>query len=401
MNQNLSNILASVIASAVAFSGFSLLHSYESDKDTAAEKARIGYVFDGDGSNAYTANFMTAVNQISSEYGDSIEIIERYHVPYEAAEGVIAELADQGCDLIVTNSYAYVETAKKAAEKYPDIQFCAATGDNANEEPVLSNYHTFMGEIYQGRYTCGVIAGRKLQNLIDTGQITEDQAVIGYVAAYPLPEVISGYTAFLLGVRSQCASAVMRVRYTNTWTGYAIEKTTAEQLISEGCRLIAQHSDTIGPALACENADLPYPVYHVGYNRDMTEVAPTVSLISTRIDWYPYLLAATKAVISHSVIESNVNGTVHGNDVSGGFAEGWVSMFQLNAAAAAPDSEQLLDSTQMLLRNHSLNVFYGEYTGTDPENPDDTYDLRLPYAENDVSSAPTFHYVLDDIITVE
>ena len=129
---------------------------------------------------------------------------------------------------------------KKLAEKYPDIEFCMATCSNANEEPRLENYHTFMGAIYQGRYTAGVAAGMKLQELIDNGTITKEQAKIGYVAAYPYAEVISGYTAFLLGVRSIVPDAVMSVRYTNNWNDYLTEKKYAKAVSSS-------HSTPIPP----------------------------------------------------------------------------------------------------------------------------------------------------------
>ena len=122
------------------------------------------------------------------------------------AEGTESEylqqLVDAGCDIIFSTSYNYGITTKEFAMRYPDIEFCMATCDNANEEPYLDNYHTFMGAIYEGRYTAGVAAGMKLKELIDDGVITKEQAKIGYVGAYPYAEVISGYTAFLLGVRS-------------------------------------------------------------------------------------------------------------------------------------------------------------------------------------------------------
>lgn len=401
MKPNVSNVIAAVVASAVALTGFGLLHAYENAKSKKDDVLKIGFIFDGDASTAYTANFMLAVDQLSSVYGDRIEVVEKYHVPYDAVDVAITDLVDSECDMIVTNSYGYGAATKKKAETYPQIQFCSATCDNANTEPLLQNYHTFMGEIYQGRYVCGVMAGKKLASMIASGEIMPEEAVIGYVAAYPVAEVISGYTAFLLGVRSQCPSAVMRVRYTNTWTSYAIEKSTAETLIQEGCRLIAQHSDTIGPALACENADLPYQVFHVGYNRDMTEVAPTVSLISTRIDWFPYLSSAVSALLDQDSIESTVAGSVFGNDVAGGFAEGWVSMFQLNSAVMPEGSELLLDTTINTLKTNNVEVFSGNYIGINPEDENDTYDLNTPYQENSVSSAPTFRYVIRDIITVE
>jgi basic membrane lipoprotein Med (substrate-binding protein (PBP1-ABC) superfamily) len=137
---------------------------------------------------------------------------------YNVAEGTEGEylqgLVDAGCDIIFSTSYNYGITTKEFAQRYPDIEFCMATCSNANEEPYLENYHTFMGAIYEGRYASGVAAGMKLKELLDSGVITAEQARIGYVGAYPYAEVISGYTAFLLGVRSVVEDAVMTVKYT-------------------------------------------------------------------------------------------------------------------------------------------------------------------------------------------
>ena len=107
----------------------------------------------------------------------------------------------------------------------------------------------------------------------------------------------------------------MRVRYTYTWTGYVKEKELAGQLIDEGCIIISQHSDTIGPAVMCENAKADHPVYHVGYNQDMIDVAPTTSLIGTRINWTPYISGAVRAVMNDRKIEDVVKGQINGNDI--------------------------------------------------------------------------------------
>ena len=157
---------------------------------------------------------------------------------------------------------------------------------------MLPNYHTFMGTIYQGRYISGIVTGMKLRELIEQKKLTPAQAKIGYVAAFPYAEVISGYTAFFLGVRSVVSEAVMTVSYTNTWSNTTTERKLAEKLIDEGCVIIAQHSDTTGPATACETASTRDGklVFHVGYNQTMTDVAPTTSLVSTRINWTPYFI---------------------------------------------------------------------------------------------------------------
>lgn len=365
------------------------------------DQVKIGFVFDGDEATPYTANFIRAMDAVTMQFGDRVSMVVKNNVPYNEVEAVLRGLAQEQCDIIFTNSFGYSEAAKRMAGEYPDITFCQATGNNANTEPFYANYHTFMGEICEGRYVAGKVAGRKLQELIDSGAVSQDEAWIGYVGAYPYAEVISGYTAFFLGARTECETARMRVRYTNTWTGYTLEKETAEALIAEGCVVISQHSDTIGPAVACENADADHPVFHVGYNQDMLDVAPTTSLIGTRIDWSPYILAAVEAVCSGRQIERVVNGHVHGNDVGAGFAEGWVHMLELNHVIAAKGSAQMVEDTIAAFRSGSCDIFVGEYLGVNPDNASDVYDLRGGYQENAASSAPTFSYVLKDVILIE
>lgn len=226
----------------------------------------VGFVYVGDASTAYTSNFIDAQEAIQTKYGDQVKVIALNNVAEGTEREYLQQLVDAGCDLIFTTSYNYGTVTKEFAEKYPGIEFCMATCANANEEPVLKNYHTFMGKIYQGRYTAGVAAGMKMKELIKEGVITEQQAKIGYVAAYPYAEVISGYTAFLLGVRSVVPDAVMTVRYTNKWNDYRTEKKYAKGLIDEGCVIISQHSDTAGPATACEETAAGTPVYLVSYN---------------------------------------------------------------------------------------------------------------------------------------
>lgn len=128
--------------------------------------------------------------RLESLYGKSVQVVAKYNVSENDAGGALQELVDEKCDLIFATSYGFQGQTKEFAQKYPDIQFCMATGDNANEEPVLPNYHTFMGEIYQGRYLAGAVAGMKLEEMIQDGRITPDQAKIGYVGAYPYPEVM-------------------------------------------------------------------------------------------------------------------------------------------------------------------------------------------------------------------
>ena len=126
----------------------------------AEKNIKVGFLYVGDLSDAYTNNFAKAQHEIEKMYGDQVETLPKYNVTEDSVEPVLAELAEANCSLIFTTSYGYGEKTKEYAAKYPDIQFCQATCSNANDEPFLSNYHTFMGNIYEGRYISGVVAGK-------------------------------------------------------------------------------------------------------------------------------------------------------------------------------------------------------------------------------------------------
>lgn len=359
---------------------------------------KVGFIYVGDRCDVYTNNFIRAQQAINIEFGDQVEIVSKYNVSEGTEEKYIQELVDEKCDLIFATSFGYSEAVKKYAKLYPDVQFCMATGNNANEEPVLDNYHTFMGEIYEGRYISGVVAGMKMQELLEEGTITKADLKVGYVGAFPYAEVISGYTAFILGVRSVVPEATMKVIYTNSWGNYDIEKKCATKLINEGCVIISQHSDTMGPANACESMKKEHTVYHIGYNQTMSDVAPTTSIISSRINWNYYMLGAVKAVINNKKIENVVEGNVHGNDIGGGLKYGWVQMLKLNDTIAAEGTKEKIEEIEINFKKGKMSVFKGDYIGIDSLNPNDTIDLHTEYKENSESSAPTFHYILKDVV---
>ena len=370
-------------------------------KDASADAILVGIVVDGDESAPYSYNFLRARQALEAEYGDRVRTLTAYNIPAEGGEAAMRDLAAQGCSLIFATSASYGEAAKALAGEFPEIQFCAACCDNAGSEPVCANYHTFMGRIAEGRYVSGLVAGLKLRQLLDEGTLAPGEARLGYVGAFPIPEVISGFTAFFLGVKSAAPEAVMTVRYTGTWNSYGLELAAADRLLDEGCVILSQHSDTIGPAVACEKrAEDGRQVYHVGCNQSMLDVAPTASLVSTRINWTPYFLAAAGAVLRGEPIERHLDADIHGTDAGAGFDRDWVQMVELNALNAAPGTEEAVAEAVAALKKGKLTIFRGDYRGTDPFDPTDTIDLSRGYEENAASSAPTFHYILEGI-TVE
>ncbi|MBO4514339.1 MAG: BMP family ABC transporter substrate-binding protein [Lachnospiraceae bacterium] len=394
--------IVTVITALVMICIFAFINYLATKDDDQSRTIKVGFVYDGDASAPYSYNFIRAQKKLDAyDFGGRVTTVAKENVSDETCEQALRELIEEGCDLIFTTSYGYGEVAKRFAKEYPEVQFCEATCDNANQDP-LPNYHTFMGEIYQGRYITGIVAGMKLKEMIDQGVITAEEAKLGYVGAYPYAEVISGYTAFLLGVRSIVPTATMEVQYTNTWTSYVLEKKCAQSLIDDGCVILAQHSDTIGPAVVCEEAaEQGKSVYHVGYNQSMIDIAPTTSLVSTRIDWSHYIIAATEAVLNEKPIEKSIEGNVNGNDVGAGFEQGWVQILDLNGLIIADGTQAAVDQAIEKFKKEKRMVFVGDYVGVDPLNPEDVIDLRSGYEENKSASAPSFHYVLKDVITIK
>jgi len=360
---------------------------------------KVGFVYKNDESTPYTYNFMLAQEALERAYPGQVQVYVRSNVPEEETAEPMRDLVRQGCAIVFTNNNS--DQVLEVAREYPDVQFCQGAYAELIHGTEQLNYHSFAGAIYQGRYVSGIAAGMKLRDMIDTHVIAPDQALVGYVGAYPNSDVISGYTAFLLGVRSVAPEATMRVRYTNSWNSYSREKACARALIDEGCVVIAQHTDTIGPAVACEEAGATRKVFHVGYHQSMTDVAPSTSLISSRIDWAPYVVGAVGAVMEGREIEKAVDGNAYGNDMCAGFDQGWVQMTELNRQIAAYGTEERMNRAIEALKRGTLEVFRGDYVGVNPDDPDDTIDLRQGYRENERGSYPSFHYVLRDVITVE
>lgn len=365
------------------------------------ERVTVGFIYDNDESTPYTYNFSLAKDALEKKYGNKVKVLTSSNVLDEEMEEPLRQMAGRGCDIIFFNGYS--EVVRELAHEYPDIQFCQTSYMDMNGQTVPANYHTFKGEAYQGRYVSGVAAGMKIKQMISEGIINEDEAVMGFVAAFPTSEVISGYTAFLLGARAMVPQTVMKVRYTQTWSSYALEKDAAQHLLDEGCVIISQHTDTIGPAIACEETTTAdHPVYFVGWSQSMSEVAPTTSLVTSRICWEPYITSAVDAVFANKSIESFVSGRIHGTDVSAGFENGWVEMIDLNQQAAAPDTADAMNSAiEQFMKGNVGFVFKGDYNGINPDDPSDTIYLKTGYTENADTSYPLFHYILTDVITVE
>lgn len=364
-----------------------------------ANEIKVGMICIGDENEGYTANHINGLRAAMETLGISEDqVIFKYNTPEtEAAYEAAIDLAEQGCDIIFGTSFGHETYLYLAAEEYPDIEFCHATGTGAmNSE--LENVHNYFTAIYEARYVSGVVAGLKLNQMIEEGKITAETAKIGYVGAFPFEEVKSGYTSFFLGARSVCPSVTMEVKFTNSWGDMALEKEAAEALIAGGCVLISQHADTTGAPTACEAAGVPC----VGYNISMIPAAPTQALVSAACNWGAYVTYAIQCVI---------NGEDIARDWCYGYVDGAVYTTELNDAAVAPGTAEKVAEVEAALKAGTLHVFdtstftVGGETLTTYTTAFGLEGIEMVsdgyFHESEVRSAPYFGIDIDGISMVE
>ena len=313
-----------------------------------AKSVKVGLICIGDENDqGYTYNFIRgkeAATEALAANGINVEWVVKWNIGEDSGcEDANIELADEGCDLIINNSFGFEPFMLKVAPDYPEIEFIACT-NQASWGDGLENTHNAFANIYEGRYLAGVVAGMKLQQMIDDGEITADQAIIGYVGAFSFAEVISGFTAYYLGARSVCPSVTMKVQFVGSWSDATEEANAASALADMGCVMISQHSDNTTPATTAQSKG----AFHTGYNNDMIGVAPEASLIGTRIDWSVYF---------EYVIEAVANGQSFDQDWCHGMDEGAVVMTELNEAIAAPGTKEKLAEVEEQIRSGKLQVF--------------------------------------------
>ena len=322
--------------------------SEETGGETETKTVKVGLICIGDENDqGYTYNFIRgqeAATEALAAKGINVEWLVEWNIAEDSScEDANRNLAEEGCELIINNSFGFETYMLKVAPDYPEIEFISCT-NQASAVDDLANTHNAFANIYEGRYLAGVVAGMKMQEMIDNGDITADQAVIGYVGAYSFAEVISGFTAYYLGAKSVCPSVTMKVSFVGSWSDATLEANAAQALCDEGCIMISQHSDNTTPATAAQSNG----AFHTGYNNDMISIAPEASLIGTRIDWSVYFEYAIEAV---------ANGEEFDQDWCHGMDEGAVVMTPLNEDIAAAGTAEKLSEVEEAIRTGALQVF--------------------------------------------
>ncbi|MBO5521922.1 MAG: BMP family ABC transporter substrate-binding protein [Eubacterium sp.] len=390
---------------ALALAGTMVLSMAAMAAPVAAEEAdlsgvKVGFIFLHDENSTYDLNFINGAKEAAENLGLSEDqVVLKTNVPegqecYDAA----AELADSGCTVVFADSFGHEDYMIQAAKEFPEVQFCHATGTKAHTEG-LDNYHNAFASIYEGRFLAGVAAGMKLNEMIEAGDITAEEAKIGYVGAYTYAEVISGYTSFFLGARSICESATMEVTFTGSWYDETAEKEAANKLIADKCVLISQHADSMGAPTACEAAGVP----DVSYNGSTESVGPNTFIVSSRINWAPYFEHMITNAAAGEPIEADWTGTIE---------TGSVELTAVNENVAAEGTQEKIDEVKAGLEDGSIHVFdtaaftvdgknldsYEADVDTDADYTPDTEVISDGYFhESEFRSAPYFDLRIDGI----
>ncbi|MDF2761323.1 MAG: nucleoside-binding protein [Thermomicrobiales bacterium] len=320
------------------------------DATPAGEPIKVGFVYVGPiGDLGWT--YAHDQGRLALEEAiPNVETGYQENVPENPAdaERVIRQFAQDGYDVIFTTSFGYMDPTINVAQDFPDTTFIHISGFKTAD-----NVGTGFGKIDEPRFVSGQLAG----------QMTESNQ-IGYVAAFPIPEVIRGINAFTLGVREVNPEATVRVVWTNTWFNPQTERQAAEALLDGGADVIAQHQDTAGPQQAAEDRG----VYSIGYNADMSALAPNAVLTSVIWNWGPYYI---------DIVESVMDGTWESEQYWGGWPDGIVDLAPI--AEFVPEEIRSTIEEEISRFKSGEETIYTIFTGP---IADQTGEIRVPEGQS-------------------
>ena len=306
----------------------------------AAEPFKVGFVYVGPVSDAgWTFQHELGRRAVDAAYGDKVKTTFVESVPEGAdAERVIRQLATDGHELIFTTSFGYMNPTIKVASQFPKVKFEHATGYKR-----AANVSTYSARFYEGRYIVGVLAGR-----------TSKSGVIGYVPAFPIPEVLQGVNALMLGARSVNPKFEAKVVWTSSWFDPGKERAAADTLIGQGADIVTNHTDSSAVIQAAEEKG----AFSLGYDSDMRKFGPKTNLTSVLTNWNDYYIARVKAAM---------DGSWTSTDTWGGIKEGMIQIAPFNPSVPEAVVAEV-KTVQAKIADGSLKPFTGpikDQTGKD------------------------------------
>jgi len=313
--------LATLAASAMALSSGA----------ANSQELKIGFVYVSPiGSAGWTYSHDQARKHLETVFGSKIKTTYVEKVPEGAdAERVIRQLAAGGHRLIFTTSFGYMDPTIKVARRFPKVIFEHATGYKR-----AKNVGTYIARFYEGRYLAGIVAGKMTKS-----------NTLGYVAAFPIPEVVRGINAFIRGARSVNPKATVRVIWVNSWYDPGKEREAAETLIAQGADVLMQHTDSTAPVQAAEAKG----VYAIGYHSDMSKFGPKAHLTASIHDWRSYYEKTVRDVMA---------GKWKSTGIWWGVKEGMVKLAPFNDAVPA-ETRKLVADAMDAIRAGKLHPFQG------------------------------------------
>ena len=405
MKKFLALILALVMALSLVACGGNDTPSTDDGSDAEGAKVKVGFITLHDENSTYDKNFIDAAKEACANLG--LVENEDYFIKTNVGETeqcaeVAADLVDAGCNIIFADSFGHEPYMIEVAKANPEVQFCHSTGTRAHTEG-LDNYHNAFASIYEGRYLAGIAAGMKLNEMIEAGEFTAEEAKMGYVGAFTYAEVVSGYTSFYLGAKSVCPTVTMDVTFTGSWYDETLEKEGAEKLIQGGCKLISQHADSLGAPTACENAGVP----NVSYNGSTQAACPNTYIISSRINWAPYYEYAIKAVMDGTAIDVDWTGTLATNSVvltdlnTTVAAEGTAEAIAAATEKLEKGEIHVFDCSTFTVKGEALTSYKADVDTDDAYTPDTEVVHDGYFSESEFRSAPYFDLEIDGITRLD
>ena len=323
-------ILCTVLAGSVLLAGCG---GSGAKKDAAKPQGKIKVAFVHNGSvndGGWTNSHSNGRLQLLKD-NKNVEAVYVENVGDGAdAERVINQLASQGNKIIFACSFGYMDSMVNVAKKYPDTVFMHCSGYKT--APNMGNY---FGRIYHARYLTGMVAGKQTKTNL-----------IGYVAAFPIPEVVRGINAFTQGVRAVNPNAKVKVIWTNTWYDPAKEKQAGLTVLDAGADVLTQHQDTVGPQIAAQERGK----YSIGYHMDMSKAAPKAVLTSAVWNWGPFY---------EKVVKQVQDGTWKSGAIWEGMKENVVDIAPYGPMVPE-ETKKLVDAAKKDIISGKLNPFAGE-----------------------------------------
>ena len=301
----------------------------------AADKLKVGFVYVGPVADfGYSYQHDLSRKALEAALPGKVETTFLENVPEADSERSIEKLARSGAGLVFTTSFGFMEPTLKVAKKFPKVKFEHATGYKRSD-----NLSTYSARFYEGRYVCGKIAGKLSKS-----------GTVGYIASFPIPEVVSGINAFMLGAQSVNPNVKVKIVWVNTWFDPGKEAEAAKALLAQGADILTQHTDSAAPLQEAEKAGK----LAFGQSSDQYRFAPKAQLTSITDDWNGYVVSEAKAVMA---------GTWKSHDTWGGIKDGMVVLAPFTNMP--DDVKALAEATKADVASGKIHVFQGPVTKQD------------------------------------